>query len=89
MMIDLSGVTFMDCSGYSSLLAARHVIEGQGRSLTITGQTGQPARFLDMIAELEKCPLRRARDHRPASPHHLSGSRRSDSIGVQVAIHSN
>jgi hypothetical protein len=43
----------VDCSGYSSLVASRLVIEGGGRTLAIRGQTGQPARLLDMIAELD------------------------------------
>ena len=60
MQIDLAGVTFMDCSGYRALIAARRIIEGEGRSLTVTGETGEPARFLDLIDELEQCPLRRA-----------------------------
>lgn len=58
-VIDLSGVSFMDCSGYRALVASRRIVEGEGRSLRIRGQTGQPARFLDLIAELEECPLRR------------------------------
>lgn len=53
MVIDLGGVTFMDCSGYGSLVASRRVIEGEGRSLAITGQTGQPARLCKLIADLE------------------------------------
>ena len=57
MVIDLGGITFMDCSGYRSLVAARRIIEGEGRSLRIRGQTGQPARFLDLVAELEQRPL--------------------------------
>ena len=54
MFIDLGGVTFMDCSGYRALVASRRIIEGEGRSLTIRGQTGQPARLLDLIVELER-----------------------------------
>lgn len=54
--IDLGGVTFMDCSGYGSLITSRHIIQSQGGVLTITGQTGQPARLFELIAELEKCP---------------------------------
>lgn len=50
-VIDLAGCTFMDCSGYSALVAARLAIEADGRSLTVTGQTGQPARLFDVIAE--------------------------------------
>ena len=52
-VIDLAGCTFMDCSGYGSLVASRQAIEGDGRSLTITGQTGQPARLWKLIAEME------------------------------------
>ena len=52
-VIDLAGCTFMDCSGYGSLVASRLAIEGDGRSLTITGQTGQPARLWKLIAEME------------------------------------
>ena len=53
MVIDLAGVTFMDCSGYGSLVASRLAIEGSGRTLTIRGQTGQPARLFELIVELE------------------------------------
>ena len=49
MVIDLAAVTFMDCSGYGSLAASRLVVEQSGRSLTIRGQTGQPARLFDLI----------------------------------------
>lgn len=54
MMIDLAAVTFMDCGGYSSLVSARHAVEAQGRSLVIRGQTGQPARLWQLIADLER-----------------------------------
>ncbi len=53
MVIDLGGVTFMDCSGYDALDTSRLVIEAEGRSVAITGQTGQPARLFQLIAELE------------------------------------
>ena len=84
-VIDLGGVTFMDCSGYGSLVAARRFIRGEGRGLTITGQTGQPARFLDMISEFHKCPLRPAQCHQPNSFHRLSGSLRNNSVAVRIA----
>ena len=54
MVIDLAGVTFMDCGGYGSLVASRLVLEQAGRALTITGPTGQPARLLDRIAAMER-----------------------------------
>ncbi len=53
MVLDLGGVTFMDCGGFGALVAARQAIEGEGRSLTITGQTGEPARLWKLIADLE------------------------------------
>ena len=54
MVIDLGGVTFMDCAGYRALVTSRRIVEGEGRSLMISGQAGQPARLLDLIAELER-----------------------------------
>jgi anti-anti-sigma factor len=52
-VIDLGGVTFMDCSGYGSLATSRLAVERNGRELTTRGQTGQPARLLELIAALE------------------------------------
>jgi anti-anti-sigma factor len=55
MVIDLAGVTFMDCSGFGALVACRRVINSrEGATLTIRGLTGQPARLFGLIAELEK-----------------------------------
>ena len=51
--VHLGGCTFMDCSGYGALVASRLVIEAQGRSLAITGQTGQPAVLWKLIADLD------------------------------------
>ena len=53
MVIDLAGVTFMDCSGYGSLTATRLAAERHGRELTTRGQTGQPGRFFELIATLD------------------------------------
>ena len=53
MVIDLAGVTFMDCSGYGSLTSSRLAIEGEGRTFSTRGQIGQPARLFDLIAALE------------------------------------
>ena len=52
-VIDLAGVTFMDCSGLGSIEASRAIVERGGRTLVIRGQTGQPARLLELIAALE------------------------------------
>jgi anti-anti-sigma factor len=51
--IDLTAVTFMDCSGYAGLVTSRLLTEETGRSLTIRGITGQPKRLVDMIERLE------------------------------------
>lgn len=51
--VDLHGIEFMDCSGYSALVAARHELESRGGSLMWEHPTGEPARFLDLISELE------------------------------------
>ncbi|MDO8392638.1 MAG: STAS domain-containing protein [Actinomycetota bacterium] len=53
-IIDLSGVTFMDFSGFASIEATRLAIESGGRTLTVRGATGQPAHLLDLIAELDR-----------------------------------
>ena len=52
MIVDLAGVTFMDCDGYGCLVASRLILEASGRTLTLRGQTGQPGRLLAMIAQL-------------------------------------
>lgn len=51
--IDLAAVSFMDCSGYGGLVASRLRLEGDGRTLTVRGITGQPKRLVDLIERLE------------------------------------
>jgi anti-anti-sigma regulatory factor/transcriptional regulator with GAF, ATPase, and Fis domain len=51
--IDISAITFMNCSGYSALVAARLVVEQRGGSLNICNPTGQPAYFLGLLARIE------------------------------------
>ena len=53
MVINLAGVTFMDCSGVGALVESRQAIEGAGRMLTVRGATGQPAHLLALIADRE------------------------------------
>ncbi len=53
-VVDLSAVTFMDCGGYGGIVAARNVVEADGRMLTMRGARGKPGRFLDLIAHLER-----------------------------------
>ena len=53
MVVDLAAVTFMDCSGYGTLVASGVALTGQRRTLSLRGPAGQPARLLTMIAALE------------------------------------
>lgn len=53
LVIDLQDLTFMDSSGYESLLECRRVAEKVGQTFTIRGQTGEPARFLELVAKLD------------------------------------
>ena len=52
--VDMSRVTFMDCSGYAGIVAARHVVEADGRTLAVRGLIGQPQHLLDLIARHER-----------------------------------
>ena len=47
--VDISNVTFMDCCGYSALIAARHVLEQRGGSLSVTHPSNQPAQLLALL----------------------------------------
>jgi anti-anti-sigma factor len=49
--IDMAALTFMDCSGYGGLIAARLVLEGRGGSLTLRNAHGQPARLLTLLGQ--------------------------------------
>jgi len=51
--VELSTVTFMNCSGYGALVAARLALEQRGGSLSILNPTGQPAYLLGLIAGIE------------------------------------
>ena len=35
--VDMSGLAFMDCSGYAGIVAARHVVEANGRTFALRG----------------------------------------------------
>lgn len=65
-VIDLSGLAFMDCAGYGALAAATHVLEGRGGSVVLAHPVGQPLRLLTLIEEVESAlcaPLQREMDH--------------------------
>lgn len=51
-IIDLGGLRFMDCGGYSSLVRVRRAALSNGRTVTIRNPVGQPAGLLGLIADL-------------------------------------
>jgi anti-anti-sigma factor len=53
LVVDLSEVTFMDCSAYGAFVAAHLELERQGGTLTLRNPTGQPARLLALITQLD------------------------------------
>jgi anti-anti-sigma factor len=52
-VVEMADMTFMDCSGYGALVAARRTLQEQGGSLTLRNPAGQPAEFLTMLTLLE------------------------------------
>ncbi len=62
-VVDMTDVTFMDCSGYGALIAARRVLTDLGGSLTIRNHAGQPAHLLSLLSILEAPRL-----HQQTSP---------------------
>lgn len=52
-VVEMAEMTFMDCSGYGALVAARRVLQAHGGSLTLQNQAGQPAELLAMLARHE------------------------------------
>lgn len=51
-IIDLGGLTFMDCGGYSSLVRIRRSALSNGKSVTVRRPVGQPLWLLGLIADL-------------------------------------
>jgi anti-anti-sigma factor len=52
-VVEMADMTFMDCSGYGALVAARRSLQEHGGSLTLRNPAGQPAEFLNMLTRLE------------------------------------
>jgi anti-anti-sigma factor len=52
-VVEMSGMTFMDCSGYGGLVAARHDLQAHGGSLTLRNPAGQPAELISMLEHLQ------------------------------------
>ncbi len=53
-VVEMAGLTFMDCRGYGALVSARRVIQARGGSLTFINQVGQPARLLMLLGAVER-----------------------------------
>jgi HptB-dependent secretion and biofilm anti anti-sigma factor len=52
-LVELSGVTFMDCAGWGALVIAESVLRRRGGSLMLTGAAGAPRRLIALIHRLE------------------------------------
>ncbi len=52
-IIDLGGLTFMDGGGYSSLIVIREMAQASRRTVTVRNASGQPARLIGLITDLE------------------------------------
>lgn len=52
--VDLSGLTFMDSSGYQALIDARRRLEAGGGSLTLINPAGQPMQLLALLAKIRQ-----------------------------------
>jgi anti-anti-sigma factor len=61
-VVDMTDLTFMDCTGYGALIAARRILTDLGGSLTIRNQAGQPAHLVSLLSALEAPRL-----HQPTS----------------------
>lgn len=55
-VIDISAVTFMDCAGYSALVAARAALGNRGAVTSVQGASGQPAYLLNLLARINDVP---------------------------------
>jgi anti-anti-sigma factor len=52
-VVDLAGLTFMDCVGYSAFVSARCALMRQGRTLTLANASGEPAMLIALIKRVE------------------------------------
>lgn len=51
-VVDLGGLTFMDCAGYAGIVMARDALGRRGRTLTIQNQADEPARLITLVDAL-------------------------------------
>jgi anti-anti-sigma factor len=52
-VVDMTDLTFIDCSGYGALIAVRRILTERGGSLTMLKQVGQPAALFGLLSDLE------------------------------------
>jgi anti-anti-sigma factor len=55
-IVDLSGLVFMDCAGYGALAASTSILERRGGSMVLLNPVAGPQRLLALIEELELRP---------------------------------
>jgi anti-anti-sigma factor len=48
-VVELAGLTFMDCGGYRAFVEVRTFLKQRGRSLVLANPRGEPARLLALI----------------------------------------
>ena len=53
-IVDLAETTFLDCSGYGGLMAARRALVSRSGSLSIRNQRQQPLRVFGVIARIDQ-----------------------------------
>lgn len=52
-VVDLSGLTFLDCGGYRAFATSHAELGRRDRTLALIGATGEPRRLLDLIRMLD------------------------------------
>ena len=52
-VVDMTHLTFMDCSGYGALIAVRLCIQKRGGTVTLVHQSGQPAQLLRLLHDTD------------------------------------
>lgn len=52
-LVDVSDVTFMDSTGHLAFVRAHQWLDRTGGSIRLTGARGEPARLLQLLAEID------------------------------------
>jgi anti-anti-sigma factor len=76
--VDLAGVTFMDCTGLSALVAVRHAAVRTGRQLQVTNPQPIVCRIVELSGLLGI--LTAAFDHAPPAPTRPASASLSDPL---------